>query len=113
VTQPSLVWQTDAFVTISRLIDRCAVDKDCLSASHAGDSVIRDEITEEIELHASAFEAFGRLEGLLRNARFDPGAKMAALQPVPIGLTSMRYPLYSIAVIACAIGTAAQCKPLP
>ena len=29
----------------------------------------------------------------------DPGAKIAALQPFPTGLTSIRYPLYSMAVI--------------
>ena len=63
------VWlgENDAFIIISRLIDSCAplirVDKDWLSASHAGYSVIRDEITDEIELHVSAFEAFDRNAG--------------------------------------------------
>ena len=36
-----------------------------------------------------------------RPSRDDPCAKIAALQPFPTGLTSIRYPLYSIAVIAC------------
>jgi hypothetical protein len=42
---------------------------------------------------------FSRFEGLSVNARVDPGAKIAALQPFPTGLTSIRYPLYSITVI--------------
>jgi hypothetical protein len=59
--------QNDGFVIISRLIDRRAplirVDKDWLSASHAGNSVICDEIADEIELHVSAFKAFDRNAG--------------------------------------------------
>jgi hypothetical protein len=45
---------------------------------------------------------FSRLEGLSANARVDPGAKIAALQPLPTWLTSIRYPLYSMTVINCA-----------
>src|ERR1700722_7489282 len=48
----------------------------------------------------SSVRLFSRLDGLSANARVDPGAKIAALQPFPTGLTSIRYPLYSIAVIA-------------
>jgi hypothetical protein len=51
----------------------------------------------------SSVRLFSRLEGLSANARVDPGAKIAALQPLPTELTSIRYPLYSMAVIACAI----------
>jgi hypothetical protein len=49
----------------------------------------------------SSVRLFSRLEGLSANARVDPGAKIAALQPFPTELTSIRYPLYSITVIAC------------
>ena len=48
----------------------------------------------------SSERLFSRLEGLSAIARVEPGAKIAALQPFPTGLTSMRCPLYSIAVIA-------------
>jgi hypothetical protein len=51
----------------------------------------------------SSVRLFSKLEGLSANARVDPGAKIAALQPFPTGLTSIRYPLYSITVIACPI----------
>jgi hypothetical protein len=47
----------------------------------------------------SSVRLFSRLDGLSANARVDPGAKIAALQPFPTGLTSIRYPLYSIAVM--------------
>ena len=48
----------------------------------------------------SSERLFSKLEGLSAIARVEPGAKIAALQPFPTGLTSMRCPLYSIAVIA-------------
>src|SRR5262245_3903604 len=48
----------------------------------------------------SSERLFSRLEGLSAIARVEPGAKMAALQPFPTWLTSMRCPLYSIAVTA-------------
>jgi hypothetical protein len=48
----------------------------------------------------SSERLFSRLEGLSAIARVEPGAKIAALQPFPTGLTSMRWPLYSMAVIA-------------
>jgi hypothetical protein len=51
----------------------------------------------------SSVPLFSRLEGLSANARVDPGAKMEALQPFPTELTSIRYPLYSITVIACVM----------
>jgi hypothetical protein len=46
----------------------------------------------------SSVRFFFSLEGLSANARVDPGAKIAALQPFPTELTSIRYPLYSITV---------------
>src|SRR4029077_7398148 len=46
----------------------------------------------------SSVRLFSRFEGLSANARVDPDAKIAALQPFPTGLTSIRYPLYSITV---------------
>jgi hypothetical protein len=57
----------------------------------------------------SSARLFSRFEGLSAKARVDPGAKIAALQPFPTGLTSIRYPLYSITVIACAISL--RCGP--
>ena len=59
----------------------------------------------------SSVRLFSRLEGLSANGRVDPGAKIAALQPFPTGLTCIRYPLYSITVIACAIFNAATHQP--
>jgi hypothetical protein len=59
----------------------------------------------------SSVRLFSRLEGLSANARVDPGAKIAALQPFPTGLTSIRYPLYSMAVIVSAISI--RRGPLP
>ena len=47
----------------------------------------------------SSERLFSRLVGLSANARFDPGAKIDALQPFPTKLTSIRNPLYSTAVI--------------
>jgi len=49
----------------------------------------------------SSERLFSRSEGLSAIARVEPGAKIAALQPFPTGLTSIRNPLYSIVVIAC------------
>ena len=51
----------------------------------------------------SSVRLFSRLEGLSANGRVEPGAKIAALQPFPTGLTSIRYPLYSIVVMTCAV----------
>jgi len=51
----------------------------------------------------SSVRLFSRLEGLSANGRVDPGAKIEALQPFPTELTSIRYPLYSMTVIACAM----------
>jgi hypothetical protein len=48
----------------------------------------------------SSERLFCRLEGLSAIARVEPGAKIAAFQPFPTGLTSMRCPLYLMAVIA-------------
>jgi hypothetical protein len=53
----------------------------------------------------SSVRLFSRLEGLSGNARVDPGAKIAALQPFPTGPTSIRYPLYSNTVITSPIFT--------
>jgi hypothetical protein len=61
----------------------------------------RASITRLASTTISSVRLFSRLEGLSANARVDPGAKMAALQPFPTGPTSIRYPLYSITVI-CA-----------
>jgi hypothetical protein len=54
----------------------------------------------------SSVRLFSRLEGLSANGRVDPGAKIAALQPLPTGLTTIRYPLYSMTVIDCGMSTA-------
>ena len=51
----------------------------------------------------SSVRLFSRLEGLSANGRVDPGAKIEALQPFPTELTSIRYPLYSMTVIACTM----------
>jgi hypothetical protein len=48
----------------------------------------------------SSERLFSRLEGLSAIARVESEAKIAALQPFPTRLTSMRCPLYSMAVIA-------------
>jgi hypothetical protein len=45
------------------------------------------------------------LEGLSANARVELREKIDALQPFPIGLTSIRYPLYSIDVIVCDVAS--------
>jgi hypothetical protein len=48
----------------------------------------------------SSVRLFSRLDGLSANGRVHPGAKIEALQPFPTELTSIRYPLYSMTVIA-------------
>jgi hypothetical protein len=62
----------------------------------------RASITRLASATISSVRLFSRLEGLSANARVEPGEKIDALQPFPIGLTSIRYPLYPIAVIASA-----------
>ena len=54
----------------------------------------------------SSVRLFSRLEGLSAIGRVDPGAKIEALQPFPTELTSIRYPLYSMAVISRVMSTA-------
>src|SRR6516162_4413913 len=51
----------------------------------------------------SSVRLFSRLEGLPANGRVDPGAKIEALQPFPTELSSVRYPLDSMTVIACTM----------
>ena len=66
----------------------------------------RASITRLASATISSVLLFSRLEGLSANARVDPSAKIAALQPLPTRLTSIRYPLYSMTVIDCAMSTA-------
>jgi len=61
----------------------------------------------------SSVRLFSRLEGLSANGRVDPGAKIAALQPFPTGLTSIRCPLYSIAVIRRRQCASSRFGPVP
>ena len=66
----------------------------------------RASITRLASATISSVLLFSRLEGLSANGRVDPGAKIAALQPLPTGLTTIRYPLYSMTVIDCGMSTA-------
>src|SRR5437588_4213714 len=54
-----------------------------------------ESITPFARATTSSLEAFSSTAGLSGNGDITPGAKMEALHPLPSGLVSMRYPLYS------------------
>jgi hypothetical protein len=85
------------------LLGALSADSWCPAENYNDRGPNRASIIRLASATISSVRLFSRLDGLSANARVDPGAKIAALQPFPTGLTSIRYPLYSIAVIACAI----------
>src|SRR5271165_4137617 len=85
-----------------------SADSQCSAENYNDRGPSRALIIRLASATISSVLLFSRLEGLSANARVDPGAKIAALQPLPTWLTSIRYPLYSMTVIDCAMSTATR-----
>ena len=91
-------WRTPA---LEPLWSRCIASGDSVEPpSHMRRGPGRASIMRFASATISSERLFSRLEGLSAIARIEAGPKIAARQPFPTGLTSMRYPLYSIVVIA-------------
>ncbi len=91
----------------------CLSPRQCPAEDYDDRGPSRASIIRLASAAISSVRLFSRLEGLSANGRVDPGAKIAALQPFPTGLTSIRCPLYSIAVIRRRQCASSRFGPVP